>query len=74
MNKKIMQKQLNGTRKVGIGAVTSQLLGLVENDQDAALYANRCLAYLQIKQLTEALVDAEKCIHVDPHFPKGYVR
>ncbi|CAH1796744.1 unnamed protein product [Owenia fusiformis] len=38
------------------------------------LHSNRSLAFLKCQQYYLALGDAEKCIHLNPKWPKGYFR
>ena len=38
------------------------------------LLSNRSMVRLKIGKLQEALVDAKKCIELDPNFEKGYIR
>jgi len=40
----------------------------------AALYSNRSAALLQAGDATSALVDASRCVHLAPAWPKGYFR
>jgi len=42
--------------------------------ENHVLYSNRSAAYMQIKDWDKALLDAEKCISLDSHFPKGHFR
>lgn len=37
-------------------------------------YSNRAACYTKLGALPEGLKDAEKCIELDPTFPKGYTR
>lgn len=38
------------------------------------VHSNRCAAYSILKQFTEALKDAEKCVSLDSTWSKGYTR
>jgi len=38
------------------------------------LYSNRSAAYMELKNWDKALPDAEKCIELDPNFPKGHFK
>lgn len=41
---------------------------------EAATYSNRALAYLKVKKNASCIVDAEKCLELDPTFLKAYHR
>ena len=50
----------------------TQALG--ETPEDHTIMGNRSAAYYQLQQYDEALIDAEKCIEVQPDWSKGYQR
>jgi len=41
---------------------------------EAATYSNRALAYLKVKKNASCIVDANKCLELDPTFLKAYHR
>eukprot|EP00884_Botryococcus_braunii_P016908 jgi/Botrbrau1/3900/Bobra.0183s0121.1 len=47
----------------------------LENDENnAVLYSNRSAAYLQLKEYTKALSDADTCLKLQPGWDKGHFR
>ncbi|KAF9617177.1 hypothetical protein IFM89_034328 [Coptis chinensis] len=47
---------------------------LRRNPKDPRVYSNRAACYTKLGAMPEGLKDAEKCIELDPTFPKGYTR
>uniref|UniRef100_A0A7R9XLY5 STI1 domain-containing protein n=1 Tax=Polyblepharides amylifera TaxID=1486889 RepID=A0A7R9XLY5_9CHLO len=47
---------------------------LKRNPKDHKVYSNRAACYMKLAAFMEAQKDAEKCIEIDPTFPKGYTR
>jgi tetratricopeptide (TPR) repeat protein len=41
---------------------------------EAATYSNRALAYLKVKKNASCIVDANRCLELDPTFLKAYHR
>eukprot|EP00667_Euglena_gracilis_P009704 EG_transcript_9863 len=48
--------------------------GLELDPANAALYSNRCAAYLALEQHEKALADATRCVELAPQWCKGYYR
>jgi tetratricopeptide (TPR) repeat protein len=48
--------------------------GLVVDDKDPALYANRAACFLKLGQADRALSDSDRCIALDPASIKGHFR
>jgi hypothetical protein len=46
----------------------------INNDDKKIAYSNRSGCYLQLKNYTKALLDADECIKLDGSWAKGYVR
>lgn len=44
------------------------------NPKDYKAYSNRAACYMKLASWYEAFKDAEKCIEIEPTFPKGYSR
>ncbi|RZC73354.1 hypothetical protein C5167_048834 [Papaver somniferum] len=55
-------------------AVSHYTEALRRNPKDPKVYSNRAACYTKLGALPEGLKDAEKCIELDPTFPKGYTR
>ncbi|OVA02999.1 Tetratricopeptide TPR-1 [Macleaya cordata] len=55
-------------------AVRHYTEALRRNPKDPKVYSNRAACYTKLGALPEGLKDAEKCIELDPTFPKGYTR
>ncbi|KAI3918318.1 hypothetical protein MKX01_041638 [Papaver californicum] len=55
-------------------AVSHYTEALRRNPNDPKVYSNRAACYTKLGALPEGLKDAEKCIELDPTFPKGYTR
>ena len=47
----------------------------IDIDPDnVVFYSNRSAAYMKVDSVSKALHDAEKCVELDPKWPKGYNR
>jgi len=55
-------------------AVAAYTEALRRNPNDHKLYSNRAACYMKLGAFMEAKSDADKCIAMDPKFPKGYTR
>lgn len=47
---------------------------LKRNPNDHKIYSNRAACYMKLGAFMEAQKDADRCIEIDPKFPKGYTR
>ncbi|CAM0912907.1 unnamed protein product [Alopecurus aequalis] len=45
-----------------------------KNPNDPRVFSNRAQSHIYLRNLSEGLEDAEKCIELDPTFLKGYLR
>lgn len=60
-----------------VGCFTKAIGAFSSNPSEgnlAVYYSNRSVAYMQLKQLNNALEDANKAVQADPKWPKGYLR
>jgi len=55
-------------------AVDAYSQAITENPTDHTIIGNRSAANYQLKNYTEAMTDAEKCIEINPDWSKGYQR
>ncbi|XP_073047843.1 hsp70-Hsp90 organizing protein 3-like [Primulina eburnea] len=55
-------------------AVRHYTEAIKRNPKDPKSYSNRAACYTKLGAMPEGLKDAEKCIELDPTFPKGYNR
>ncbi|KAI8994485.1 hypothetical protein BDB01DRAFT_772984 [Pilobolus umbonatus] len=55
-------------------AVEQYTEAIKRNDKDVRPYSNRAACYLKLMAIHEAEKDADRCIELDPSFPRGYVR
>lgn len=55
-------------------AIEEYSLSIWRNPGNAALYSNRCAAYIKVMDLGNALKDAQKGLELDPTFVKLYLR
>ena len=56
------------------GAIESYTKAIALDGNNHILYSNRAAAYLKKNANEEALVDAKKCVEINPSFSKGYSR
>jgi tetratricopeptide (TPR) repeat protein len=55
------------------GAVRMYTIAIACAPENHLLYSNRSAAYQAKGQWKSALQDAEKCVHINEYFPKGYL-
>ena len=55
-------------------AIEEYSIAIKRNPTNAALYSNRCAAYIKVMDLSNAQKDAEKGLELDPNFTKLYLR
>lgn len=55
-------------------AIEEYTLAIKRNPTNAALYSNRCAAYIKVMDLSNALKDSQKGLEIDPKFAKLYLR
>lgn len=55
-------------------AISHYSEAIAVDPDNVKLYSNRSAAYLSDNQKSKALVDARKCVELDPKFVKGYSR
>ncbi|KAK1604794.1 hypothetical protein QYE76_028467 [Lolium multiflorum] len=55
-------------------AVDHYTEAIKKNPNDHRVFSNRAQSHIYLRNLSEGLEDAEKCIELDPTFLKGYLR
>ena len=56
------------------GAVASYSKAIELDANNHVFYSNRCVAFLRLDRVDDAVKDAEKCLSLAPEWPKSYLR